>query len=39
MMQNARRRIDQGKDLHLAGLLEGPQVCEQKGVVAGLERQ
>ena len=27
MMHNARR--SQGKDLHLAGLVEGPQVVEQ----------
>src|SRR5450759_644199 len=30
MMQNARRWILQGQDLHLAGLVEGPQVFEQK---------
>ena len=37
MMEHARRRIDQGEDLHLAGLVEGLQVLEQKGVVAGLD--
>ena len=33
-MQNGRRWILPGKDLHLAGLVKGPQVVEQKGVVA-----
>ena len=37
MMHNARRWILQGEDLHLAGLVEGPQVLEQKGVVARLD--
>ena len=37
MMHNARRWILQGKDLHLAGLVEGPQVVEQKRVVARLD--
>src|SRR5271166_3890623 len=37
MMQNARRWILQGKDLHLAGLVEVLQVREQKGVVARLD--
>ena len=37
MMQDARRRIDQGKDLHLASFVEGPQVLEQKRMVARLD--
>ena len=37
MMHNAGRWILQGKDLHLAGLVEGPQVVEQKRVVARLD--
>ena len=37
MMQDARRRIDQGEDLHLAGLVEGLQVLEQKRVIARLD--
>ena len=37
MMQDVRRRIDQGKDLHLASLVAGPQVLEQKRVVARLD--
>ena len=37
MMHNARRWILQGKDLHLAGLVEGLQVVEQKRVVARLD--
>ena len=37
MMEHARRRIDQGEDLDLAGLVEGPQVLEQKRVVARLD--
>ena len=37
MMHNARRWILPGKDLHLAGLVEGPQVVEQKRVVARLD--
>ena len=37
MMHNARRWILQGKNLHLAGLVEGLQVVEQKRVVARLD--
>lgn len=37
MMHNARRWILPGKDLHLAGLVDGPQVVEQKRVVARLD--
>ena len=37
MMHNARRWILQGKGLHLAGLVAGPQVREQKRVVARLD--
>src|SRR5271166_2923431 len=37
MMHNARRWILQAKDLHLAGLVEGLQVLEQKRVVARLD--
>ncbi len=37
MMQHARRRIDQGEDLHLASLVEGLQVREQTDVVARLD--
>ncbi len=37
MMQHLGRRIDQGEGLHLAGLVKGLQVREQKGMVAGLD--
>ena len=37
MMRNAGRWIDQSEDLHLAGFVEGLQVREQKGMVAGLD--
>ena len=37
MMEHASRRIDQGEDLDLAGLVEGTQVLEQKRVVARLD--
>ena len=37
MMHNARRWINHGKDLHLAGLVAGLQVVEQKRVVARLD--
>src|SRR5271165_3028961 len=36
MMQNASCRIDQGKDLHVAGLDKGLQLPEEKGVSARL---
>ena len=35
-MHNARRWILEGKDLHLAGLVEAPQVVEQKRWSLGL---